>query len=157
ENEPVMRPAEFDATLGVRGRGARNTRIRMLMLAGGNTIGLLDWRLTRLAQIAPAHVPVEPTPAKGTDADESDESPDPESEIAGGAEASKAPEPEAPAAPKTSEAASDAVTLANELAAAQFSAASAVAGEKPAPESPRERLRRRRRAAAPVKPDSPLP
>jgi hypothetical protein len=67
-SEPVMRPEAFDATLGTIGRGKKLTN-RLLMLAGGDTIGRIDWPLYRPPVIAEAHVPAQTLPpAESADA-----------------------------------------------------------------------------------------
>lgn len=62
--EPVFRAENFDAQLGAYPRKwwqVWRPRLvnRLLVLAGGDTIGQLAWPLTVLPKIAPAHVPVE--------------------------------------------------------------------------------------------------
>lgn len=60
--EPVMPPEAFDARLGTFGRGRHLTN-RLLMLAGGDEIALIDWPLLRVPTIAQAYVPA-PTPTQ---------------------------------------------------------------------------------------------
>lgn len=54
--EPTMPPEEFDARLGTFGRGRYLTN-RLLMLAGGDEIGLIDWPLLRVPTVTQAYVP----------------------------------------------------------------------------------------------------
>lgn len=63
QDEPVLRPAEFSSRLGTVGHG-RRIRNRLVVLAGGDTLGLLSWPLTVPPRIAPAHVPVPASPVK---------------------------------------------------------------------------------------------
>ncbi len=132
--EPVFRTEDFGSELGTHVLNGATVN-RLLVLAGGNTLGLLDWPLTILPRIAAAHVsPSEPERAEQPPAVDEAE---PESGTtiaslaplrpeAGGGEESVSPEGDSDKPPPS-----------------------------PPPDTPRERLRRRRAAGGNTEPLGP--